>query len=93
MIILCSEYDRNYNRNVPIGIKDYYGRGRYESAPLNVFVGMNLRDKKDGEPFPDIDHNFPNHHLFKDNYELILDEVMHLYNNGYMTKIKGDQLN
>lgn len=90
VIVILSEIDRCRPRNLRPSINMYYKHKSWITAPINRIVAGNVRHCNDLLPFPDIDNNFSNHHLLEDNWKKIRNEVMTLYNNDDMTKIKDD---
>ena len=62
--------------------KEYYAGHHYLPSLCNLYVKSNLIHTEDDAPFLNIETNFPNHKIFKDNYELIRDEIMQLYENN-----------
>lgn len=89
-ILVMSELDRNRSRKVAVSRSMYYERGNWITAPFNVLTSISVRDKRDLEPFLDMERNFPRHNKLRDNWQRIRDEVLKSYSNGDMTKINGD---
>lgn len=68
----------------------YYGSSGWITGPFNKFIGCTTTSCEDLEPFPDMVSNFPDCDMLRDNWKEIRDEVMDLYSDGAMKKIKGD---
>jgi len=90
LILILSELDRCRCRNLRPDLKMYYGSSGWITGPFNTIVACSVRDCNDLFPFPDIKSNFPEHIMLKDQWENIRDEVLNLYSEGGMGKIKGD---
>ena len=90
IIFILAEWDRKRPRKVIPSARMYYGSKMWITAPMNLFVNQHVRRENDKIPFPNMEDNFPEHCLLQDNWEKIRDEVLGLYNQGEMTKIKGD---
>lgn len=89
IIVILSEIDRLRPRNVRVSRSMYYGTGQWMTAPMNVLIANTVIDDEDLLPFPPM-HNFPDHSILKSNHSAIRDEVLNLYQNEGMSKIKGD---
>lgn len=86
--LLC-EIDRKQGRNIVPGYYYYAGMNAL-TGPMNLFLGRFTRHPDDNSPFPDMERNFPQHCLLKDNWKNIRDEVLDLYAREDMKSIKGD---
>lgn len=87
IIIISSEYMRLQGNN-HMNMIEFYSSGRPLIAPYNILCS--LCSKGSNVPFPNMDTHFPNHILLKNNWEIIRDEALHIYNTNQATQIKND---
>jgi len=91
VVIAISELDRLKPRNVECTREMYYANGNWITAIFNYYAYRNVEDPEhDIGPFPSMERNFKNHHVLKDNWKVIRDEVLKIYNRGDMKQIKDD---
>lgn len=91
VFLLISEKDRRRpDRDVIPPLDMYYKSANWVTAPINRYVAKHVSHPQDRCPFPDMETNFPGHHIFKDNWQGIRNEVLELYRKKGMTQIKGD---
>ena len=67
---------------------DFYFLDKYFIKQYNKWCSLNSYDKDIS--FPNMELNFPNHIIFKNNWEIIKEEAMNIYNNGYSQLINTD---
>lgn len=90
LILIASEMDRKRPRKVPVPCSMYYGSGFWITAPFNLLTAWSVKDERDLDPFPTMKHNFPGHEHLRENWQKIRDEVLTVYENEGMSKIKDD---
>jgi beta-hydroxylase len=87
IFILTCEINRLQGDRI-LSKKKYYTSGMGLYAPYSLWCSLNSRGTN--IPFPDMEMNFPNHNILKQNWENIKDEVMSIYNSGNSSQIKND---
>jgi beta-hydroxylase len=87
LFIITGEFNRLQGEEV-LSIREFYKSGRGLIAPYTVWCILNSNEKN--TPFPNMELNFPNHNILKENWKIIRNEVMNIYNTGHAEKIKGD---
>jgi beta-hydroxylase len=87
IIIIFSEINR-LQGNIHLTPFEYYTSGRFILAPYSVICDMFTQDGS--KPFPNMDVHFSNHNLLKENFSIIRDEALNIYNSNNASKIKND---
>jgi aspartyl/asparaginyl beta-hydroxylase (cupin superfamily) len=91
VFLLISEKDRRRpDREVIPSLNMYYKSANWVTAPINQYIEKHVPQPRDRCPFPDMESNFPSHHIFKENWQNIRNEVLQLYRERGMSEIKDD---
>jgi beta-hydroxylase len=81
---------RKFNGLNNINMNDYTILSNVFITHYNKWCALN--SLYENISFPIMKLNFPNHNILKNNWEQIRNEAMNIYNKGYTTKIKDDNI-
>jgi hypothetical protein len=82
VFILTGEINRNQGE-VYMSRFEYYSNGYIFLAPYSVWCSS--KSKSLNKPIHDMEANFPNHHILKDNWKIIRKEALNIYKSGKST--------
>jgi len=87
IFIILSEINRNQG-TIHLSPYEYYKSGRFILAPYSILC--DIFTNGGAKPFPDMNIHFTNHYKLKNNYTIIREEALNIYNTGSATEIKND---
>jgi beta-hydroxylase len=87
IFILTGEINRHQGEHF-MNRYDYYSMGYIFLAPYSVWCSSN--SKSLNKPIHNMEANFTNHHILKDNWKIIRNEALNIYKSGKATLIKND---